>query len=326
MVSLRGAWDLAVVAAQDGRLDEKERAALETVPMDPDAARFRDAFLEAVGPDGAALNPEVEAWRRVDPDFDARVSALRQHAAAGDLILWKSDQSAFPWNLMKGSYGPWQHVSVVLADGNLLDPYWPDGVTVSTVESAVAKSSRRIKASEMVIVRPAGSLSLESLKALTGRAYELQGRGYALLAPEGEEGAAMSCARAAWEVFKAGGVDLVPASDRMYPILVSPGDFARNPVARILRDGSVDLTDSHDLSTDRPGTALARFLSGGSRVALRFPFLLRGMALIQEPVIHWLMDRMAAGAPPLTGTGALAAAGGTGGPLAGEPWVASARM
>lgn len=300
VVGLRRARELAIVAAQDGIVDADERLVLAGIPMDGAARQYRDRFLASSGSNGLAVNPEVEAWRRHDPAFDAKVAAVREYARPGDLILWRSDQEGFPWNLMKRAYGPFQHVCVVLGDGKVLDPYWPDGVTVSTVESAVAKSFHRIKASEMVIVRPAGKLSLEQVEKLTGRAYALQGKAYALVSPLDRPGDAMSCARAAWEVFLAAGIDLAPVDRRMYPIVISPGDFARDPVATILADGRVGPADKASLAArlesmaGRPRTMLAAILGGACWLGERFPALIKGAQKVQEPVTRWIMDAMAA--------------------------------
>lgn len=230
---------LWATAVQTGRLDPEPRAFLMGLRLAPEAEGLRDALLRACAPDGTAPNPEVAAIRRVDPHFDRKLAALQAHARPGDLVFWRSAERRFPWGVMRRAYGEWMHVSLVLADGRLLDPYWPEGTTVSTFEAALAKSFRRIRACELMVTRPATPLPPEALGAVTRAAYAQVGRPYGLLAVPGREARAASCSRSVWEHFAAHGIDLMAARRRLFHTTVTPRDVLQPPLALIREDGAV---------------------------------------------------------------------------------------
>jgi hypothetical protein len=232
--------ELLVVAAQDGVLDAVERAWLEALPWPADCRAELNAYLRRCE-GGEAPNPEVEAMRLRDPRFDQRVAALVTHARPGDIIGWSSDQPGLPWSLMRAAYGPWMHVSVVLDDGLLIDPYWPEGLTLSTPASAIAKSFTRIKASEFVITRPEPALTPEQITALCQAGRAELGRPYAFVARLDKPSVQVSCSRAAWELYKAQGVDLATDESRMYRTAIAPADMVCRPIAHVYVDGRVEL-------------------------------------------------------------------------------------
>lgn len=275
---------LWATAVQAGRLGDAERGLLEALRLRPDAEPLREALMRACAPDGDAPNPEVAAARRADPHFDRKVAAVVAHARPGDLLFWRSAETRFPWAVMRRAYGPWMHVSLVLADGRLLDPYWPEGTTVSTVEAAIAKSARRIRAGELMVARPATPLAGAALEATTARAYADVGRPYGLLGVPGRPSPSASCARAVWEYHHAHGVDLMGDRPRLFHTTLTPRDLVQPAIALIRPDGTVEAGAWPDPEPSRGIGRLARFLEG---VAVHRLGLER-FVLMLGPFLTWL--------------------------------------
>lgn len=275
---------LWATAAQTGRIGEAERDWLAALPLTSAAAPLREALLRALAPDGTAPNPEVAAIRRADPHFDRKLAALTAHARPGDLVFWRSAELRFPWGVMRRAYGPWMHVSLVLADGRLLDPYWPEGTTVSTFEAAIAKSARRIRACELMVTRPASPLDAGALEAVTARAYAELGRPYGLLSVPHRPHPAASCARAVWEYFQDHGIDLMAGRERLFHTTLTPRDVIQPAVALIRADGAVETRGFPSPEPSRHLGALARFLE---RTAVFRLGLERGVLALGRP-LTWL--------------------------------------
>lgn len=271
-------------AVQTGRIGEAERALLADLPLAPSAEPLREALLRACAADGEAPNPEVAAVRRADPHFDRKVAALTAHARPGDLLFWRSAEQRFPWSVMRRAYGPWMHVSLVLADGRLLDPYWPEGTTVSTFEAAIAKSARRIRACELMVTRPAAALDESALLAATARAYAEIGRPYGLLSVPHRPHAAASCARAVWEYFQDHGIDLMAGRERLFHTTIAPRDILQPAVALIRADGAIETGAFPSAEPSRYLGRLARFLE---QVAVHRLGLERGVLALGRP-LTWL--------------------------------------
>jgi hypothetical protein len=280
---------LLVLAAQDGEIDARERALLDSLPWPTDCRHMLDATLAHVDA-GEVLNLEVEAMRLRDPHFDARVAALVAHAKPGDVVVWSSDQQGPPWNLMRAAYGPWMHVSVVLDDGRLLDPYWPDGVTVSTPEAAIAKSFNRVMASEFLIARLAVPLDEAQLQAFSNAARAALGKPYSFVAMLDRPASASSCSRVAWDLFRSIGLDLAPAGSRMYRSAISPVDFVFTPLAHVRVDGSIDLTPPRPT---RPTGLVAYLTARLDDVMSALPTFQRFLFGFQAPVTWIFMTGMA---------------------------------
>lgn len=260
-LSAAGFLDLWATAVQAGDLGDAERAFLIGLRCAPKAAALRETLLAAAPQLGAAPNPEIARARREDPHFAQRVAALTNNVQPGDLIFWGSDERRFPWGVMQGSYGPWMHVSIVLGDGKLLDPYWPEGLTIATIEAALAKSARRIRARTLLVARPATPLTAAQLARLTNRAYAQVGRPYGLMFDPNGPSERASCSRAAWELFREEGVDLQQAGGRLAHYTITPRDLMQQPVALIRADGSV-ATDSFP----SPEPTTRRFLWAGQAI------------------------------------------------------------
>lgn len=245
---------LLVIAAQDGVVDAEERAVLEAQRWPAACRETLNAYLASADA-GRVDNPEVALMRGRDPHFDARVVALTAHARPGDFIAWSSDQRGFPWNIMQDSYGQWMHVSLVLSDGLLLDPYWPEGVTVCTIEAAVAKSFNRIRANAFAVTRPHEPLSPEALAAVSDRARELLGKPYAFIAALERPCDRGSCTRVIWDLFREQGVDPAPEARRLLKTAVTPGDLVHRPVMAMDVHGRLELEPA---LVTVPATLLAR--------------------------------------------------------------------
>ena len=300
---------LWATAVQGGRLGDDERAWLLDRPVTPEADALRAALLRACAPDGAAPNPEVAAHRRADPHVDRKLAALAAHARPGDLLFWRSAERRFPWGLMRRVYGPWMHVSLVLADGRLLDPYWPEGTTVSTMEAALAKSARRIRACELLVARPATPLPPDALAAVTEAALAQVGRPYGLLGVPGRPSPTASCARSVNEHFQAHGIDLMADRPRLFHTTVTPRDVLQPGVALIRADGAVELGGPFTDGDPRAWVSgLARFLE---RHAVRLPGGERFVLALGRPLTWLFMVTMlpAPIAPPDPDAEALPAAG-----------------
>lgn len=284
-------------AVQGGGLGEAERALLTGLPLTPEGEQLRAALLRACRADGEAPNPEVAAIRRADPHFDRRLAALAAHARPGDLIFWRSAERRFPWSVMRRAYGPWMHVSLVLEDGRLLDPYWPEGFTVSTPEAALAKSLRRIRAAELLVARPARPLSAEALAAVTARAHAQIGRPYGLLALPYRPHPAASCSRAVWEVFHEQGIDLLADRERLYRSTITPRDVVQPGIALIREDGCVE---TEEFPSAEPGPLLSSFARGLERLVMGLPGGERLVLSLGRPLTWIFMVTMlpAAIAPP----------------------------
>src|SRR6185295_15964141 len=95
-------------------------------------------------------------------------------------------------------------------DGLLLDPYWPEGLTISTPAAAVAKSFARVRANAFMITRLPEPLAPEALAALCAAARAGLGRPYSFVARLDQPSPHASCSRIAWELFRAQGRDLAP--------------------------------------------------------------------------------------------------------------------
>lgn len=274
-------WTTAV---QAGRLGDAERAMLADLRLRPDAEPLREALMRACAPDADAPNPEVAACRRADPHFDRKVAAVAGLVRPGDLLFWRSAETRFPWGVMRRAYGPWMHVSMVLADGRLLDPYWPEGTTISTIEAAIAKSARRIRASELLLTRPATPLAGAALEAVTARSYADVGRPYGLLGVPGRPSPSASCARAVWEYHHAHGVDLTGDRPRLFHTTVTPRDTLQPAYALVRADGSVEHDPTPETEPSQGIGRLARFLEG---IAVHRLGLER-FVLMLGPFLTWL--------------------------------------
>jgi hypothetical protein len=278
--------ELLIAATQDERIDEARRAWLRARPW-PEACR---AELEAYLAHEAPPNPEVEAMRAADPHFDARVAAIAAHARPGDVIAWTSDQPGLPWSLMRGAYGPWMHVSIVLDDGLLLDPYWPEGCTISTPAAAVAKSFARVRANAFVITRLAEPLAPEALAGLCEAARAEMGKPYSFVARLDRPSPHASCSRITWELFKAQGRDLAPEGQRMFRTAIAPQDLVLQPVAYVHVDGQVEL----DPQIAPPPDGLVPFLTRCLDVGMHtVPGLQDFLFQFQAPVTWLFMTGMA---------------------------------
>ncbi|MDB5099892.1 MAG: Permuted papain-like amidase enzyme YaeF/YiiX, family [Cyanobacteria bacterium RYN_339] len=280
---------LLVAATQAGRLEPDARAWLEALAWPPACRAELAAFCQQAEA-GEAVNPEVGAMRACDPHFDARVAAIAAHARPGDVIAWTSDQPGLPWSLMRACYGPWMHVSIVLDDGLLLDPYWPEGWTISTPAAAVAKSFARVKANAFVITRLADALPPEALAALCAEARAGLGKPYSFVARLDRPSAHASCSRIAWELFRAQGRDLAPDEGRMYKTAIAPQDMVLDPVAFVHVDGRVELDPQIVPPPDGIIAFLTRCLDGAMHALPGFQDFMFGF---QAPVTWLFMTGMA---------------------------------
>ena len=170
-VDRAGLLELWALAVHGGVPGPEVWAWFQALPVTPDAALLREALLA-----GEPRNPEWEQERGRDEGLERRVAALLEHAQPGDMVFWRSLEPGFPWWVMRTVYGPWMHVSVVLADGRLLDPYWPEGAVIVTPGAAMAKNSRRIRACELLVARPTPQLDATAVARLTAAAEALVGR------------------------------------------------------------------------------------------------------------------------------------------------------
>ncbi|MEB3222387.1 MAG: hypothetical protein VKS61_09950 [Candidatus Sericytochromatia bacterium] len=242
LVDRAGLLELWALALHGGAPGAEVAAWFQALPVTPDAALLREALLA-----GEPRNPEWEQERSRDAGLERRVAALLEHAQPGDMVFWRSLEPGFPWWVMRTVYGPWMHVSVVLADGRLLDPYWPEGAVIVTPEAAMAKNSRRIRACELLVARPTPPLDAAAVARLTAAAEALVGRPYNLLSTPDRPSPGASCARNAWELMRDVGVDLLAQRPRLFNSSISPRDIVPSPVVWIRSDGSV----VHD---DAPGS------------------------------------------------------------------------
>ncbi|MEB3329213.1 MAG: hypothetical protein VKQ33_08290 [Candidatus Sericytochromatia bacterium] len=253
-----GVLELWTLILHEGGVRPEAAAWLRTLPVTSEAAALREALLAS-----APCNPEWEAEQARDVALGRRVAALRAHARPGDLVFWRSLERGFPWWVMRAVYGPWMHVSVVLADGRLLDPYWPEGAVIVTPEAAMAKNARRIRATELLVARPSPALAPEAVARLTVAAEALVGRPYGLLSSPEQPAAAASCARNAWELLRAEGVDLLATRARLLNCTISPRDILPAPVAWIQADGSVARDGVPEAEPEGAFGALVRWVEQG---------------------------------------------------------------
>lgn len=289
-LGVAGFLELWATAVQAGELGDPERAFLEGLRCKPDAAALRTRLLAAAPRLGAAPNPEIARARREDPHFDRRAAALAANVQPGDLVFWGSEERRFPWTVMQGSYGPWMHVSIVLGDGKLLDPYWPEGLTVATIDAALAKSARRIRAKVLLVARPATPLTPAQLARLTNRVYAQVGRPYGLMFEPGAQAVRASCSRAAWELYQEEGFDLEDRGGRLIHYTITPRDLMQHPVALIRADGSVA---TEGFPSAEPTTR--RYLFAGQaidKVAQALPFGGKVMLAAGGPVSAFFMKTM----------------------------------
>jgi hypothetical protein len=253
-VDARGLLELWTLALHEGTLRPEVRAWLGSLPVTTEGAALRGALLA-----GEPRNPEWEGELARDGALARRVKALQAHAQPGDLVFWRSLETRFPWWVMRAVYGPWMHVSVVLSDGRLLDPYWPEGAVIVTPEAAMAKNARRIRATELLVARPSSALSPEAVMRLTASAEALVGRPYGLLSTPDAPSPTASCARNAWELLRAEGIDLLAGKGRLLNCTIAPRDILPAPVAWIRADGSVALDSAPEADPVGPFGALVRW-------------------------------------------------------------------
>lgn len=233
-LSRRELLELWNLAQQSGTVGPPLVAWLQNLPLQSAARRALNALVEA-----SQVGLEVERQRWQDETFQARVSALRQHVQPGDLLFWGSPEPGWPWNFMRSVYGPWMHVSLVLAPDAWLDPYWPEGAVIVSPEDATAKASRRIRATEIAIARPSHTWDEPRLARLRGRAIELYGLPYSLMGTPSEPMSTVSCSRAAWAALRAAGVDLLADRERLFVSSIAPRDIFRGAMLHVRTDGSV---------------------------------------------------------------------------------------
>jgi hypothetical protein len=275
---------LFAVAAQDGELDPAEKGLLRLLPVDRKLRPLRDGFLRTRR---KPINPEVVLARKIDPAFDKRLAALKAAVKPGDVLLWRKPDAPFPWSFLNRTVGQWQHTSVVLEGGKLMDPHWPSGAAVATIESSLARGVVRVGPADVVISRMEKPLTAKQIRGLTELAREQEGRPFRLVTHAGAPSPAVSCSRQAWEMFKAIGVDLAPRSNRIFKTLISPGDLLQRPAALVTAAGETVLNPAGVRAKPTSSFLIRWPLRAADFLAERMPALIRWTNGIQDRIIRW---------------------------------------
>ncbi len=223
------------VAAAPGAVDAESMALLRAVSLKTAAQAVRASVL-----DGGCPQLEVMDARERDADFDARCRALSGLLQPGDRIVWLCDKEVQPWRHLRATYGACLHISLVLPGGLLLDPYWPEGTSVATVEVACARALRRIQSRTACVMRAGRVLSVDDhARLLTVTASKLA-YAYRLIAPLATCRTAGSCAKVVWELHDEVGLPCGGGQDeRWFRSSVCPGDLAGEACWGVGRDGAI---------------------------------------------------------------------------------------
>jgi hypothetical protein len=212
---------LQTAAMLDGALDGAERRFIVRVRGTGKIAAFEtkalDAWLKAPN------NPELALMQRQSPLFSRRLSALTTHVRPGDLVFWNSAIASTEARWL----GEWNHVSLALKDGLMLDAMTLEGSSVSRFAAVLAKVERRLKGDRFAIGRITPPLTAEQLSTLQGVARRLEGRDYAYLSRLDDPFAPMSCSRAVFEALQQIGINASPIDGRLAKMAVLPGDLMR---------------------------------------------------------------------------------------------------
>lgn len=272
-------------ATQDGHVIGAERAFLANIPLPPALRSTRDQFL------ANPKSPEIKEARKLDPAFAKRLKALEETAKPGDLLIWRSSEASGPWGLMKKGLGPWLHASVVLDDGRLMDPHWPDGAAICTKEAALARGVCRVGPAEILVSRPEAALSQTQIKQLSNLARTQEGRAFRLVSSLGKANSGVSCARMAWELFHSLGIDLAPASRRLFRSFVSPEDLIEKQIALISKKGVAGPAPEGLVTHRLPDGIHSGIARGLDWIASKLPSLLSGTIKLQDRIINALMKQ-----------------------------------
>jgi hypothetical protein len=223
------------VAAAPGAVDAESESLLRAVSLKAVAQAVRAAVL-----DGGCPQLEVMDARGRDVHFDARCRALAGLAQPGDRIVWLCEKDVQPWRHLRATYGACLHISLVLPGGLLLDPYWPEGSSVATLEVACARALRRIQSRTACVLRAGRVLSVDDhARLLTVTALKLT-YAYRLIAPLTTCRTSGSCAKVVWElhdelVLPVGGLP----KERWFRSSICPGDLAGDVCWQVSPDGVV---------------------------------------------------------------------------------------
>ncbi|MEB3198440.1 MAG: hypothetical protein VKP62_14665 [Candidatus Sericytochromatia bacterium] len=278
--------ELWAVAAQAGEVQPESLNWLQGLPLTPEAA----ALLARL-PDLLPHNPDVRHAEREDASYARRCDTLKALTRPGDLVFWRSLEPGLPWNVLRTLYGPWMHVSLVLDETAWLDPYWPEGAVISTPEAAVAKASRRIRATEMAIVRPAGAWEPQALRRLQAASREAVGRPYGLMGTAESE--AVSCSRLVSQLLAEQGLDLLGQRHRLFACALAPRDIYQAPLAIVRRDGSLC---PHQTDAFEPAGWFGQLVRQTEQGLHGSPWLRRGL-LASGPGLTELFMRLMEPAP-----------------------------
>ncbi|MEB3284395.1 MAG: hypothetical protein VKN33_03810 [Candidatus Sericytochromatia bacterium] len=262
-LSVSDLLELLSLALQTDVLDAATTGWLTGLSLQDDARRALEAFV-------ACPQPSLEVtWRqRGEPLFENRLRSVCQVVRPGDLVFWGSQELGWPWNFMRSVYGRWMHVSLALSEESWLDPYWPEGVIIVRPEDALAKAARRIRATEIAVVRPVQNLTEGDLLRLNIAARALCGMPYGLMGAPEVVVSAVSCSRAVWETYRAVGINLLEGRRRLFTNSIAPCDIFQGPQCLVHSDGTV----SSDVPVGEPFGKAGGVVRGAENLLSTLPW------------------------------------------------------